>query len=98
MGIALDCTYSYFTGLLTKNELDEILETLEEIAMEGKTLFLQAGGKEFHYIACLNERDDWLRGLTEIAFENLGGWLNEAKDSRGGKESKQRAVAIGARR
>lgn len=78
--------------------VSDCLETLEEIAMEGKTLFLQAGGKEFHYIACLNERDDWLRALTEIAMENLCGWLDGSKDGRGAKEAKQRAVAMGADR
>ena len=36
----------------------DCLETLEEIAMEGKSKFLQAGGREFHYIPCLNERED----------------------------------------
>jgi len=31
------------------------LETLEEIAIEGKNAFTKAGGREFHYIPCLNE-------------------------------------------
>lgn len=53
----------------------DCLETLEEIAMEGKSIYLDAGGQEFHYIPCLNERDDWLRGLTDIALEHLGDWL-----------------------
>ncbi|MEP6877928.1 MAG: ferrochelatase, partial [Nitrosospira sp.] len=36
--------------------VSDCLETLEEIAMEGKAIFIQAGGHEFHYIPCLNER------------------------------------------
>ena len=33
----------------------DCLETLEEIAMEGRDAFLQSGGKEFNYIPCLND-------------------------------------------
>ncbi len=35
----------------------DCLETLEEIAMEGKETFLGAGGREFHYIPALNDSD-----------------------------------------
>ncbi|MGH8728140.1 MAG: ferrochelatase [Burkholderiales bacterium] len=77
--------------------VSDCLETLEEIAIEGKTLFLQAGGREFHYIPCLNERDDWLAALTDIALENLTGWLH-AKDARAAKDSKTRALAMGAKK
>ncbi|MGV4438550.1 ferrochelatase [Ornithobacterium rhinotracheale] len=35
--------------------VSDCLETLEEIAMEGKEEFLEAGGEEFHYIPCLND-------------------------------------------
>ncbi|MCB5186895.1 ferrochelatase [Methylobacillus caricis] len=53
----------------------DCLETLEEIAMEGKTLFLEAGGGEYHYIPALNERDTWIKAMCEIALENLQGWV-----------------------
>lgn len=49
----------------------DCLETLEEIALEGKTEFTQAGGKEYYYIPCLNERDDWIRALSDIAVKHL---------------------------
>jgi ferrochelatase len=32
----------------------DCLETLEEIAIEGKTSFLASGGKEYHHIPALN--------------------------------------------
>ena len=44
--------------------VSDCLETLEEIAIEGKKTFLAAGGGEFHYIPCLNERDDWIHTLA----------------------------------
>jgi protoporphyrin/coproporphyrin ferrochelatase len=53
----------------------DCLETLEEIALEGKALFLQAGGREFHLIPCLNDRQDWIAALGRIVDEQLGGWV-----------------------
>ena len=52
----------------------DCLETLEEIAIEGKSTFLTAGGKEYCYIPCLNERDDWIAALRDITVKNLQGW------------------------
>lgn len=54
----------------------DCLETLEEIAMECKAAFLGAGGQEFHYIPCLNERPDWITALADLAQEHLGHWLD----------------------
>jgi len=52
----------------------DCLETLEEIAMEVKHDFLAAGGKEFNYIPCLNERADWIVALGDLAERHLAGW------------------------
>jgi ferrochelatase len=52
----------------------DCLETLEEIAIEVKQDFLTGGGKEFHYIPCLNESPEWLRALAEITEQHLIGW------------------------
>jgi ferrochelatase len=52
----------------------DCLETLEEIAMECKESFLEAGGKEFHYIPCVNERPDWMTALRDLVFTHLAGW------------------------
>ena len=56
----------------------DCLETLEEIAIEGRDAFLQAGGKEFHYIPCLNDRSDWITALAGIAERHLSGWPTRA--------------------
>ena len=53
----------------------DCLETLEEIAIENKATFLAAGGGEFHMIACLNARDDWIQSLADMTISNLGGWI-----------------------
>jgi ferrochelatase len=46
----------------------DCLETLEEIAIEGKQIFLAAGGGEFRALPCLNESPRWIAALKEIAF------------------------------
>ena len=51
--------------------VSDCLETLEEIALEGKQIFKEAGGGEFNYIPCLNERHDWLQTLTNLALDAL---------------------------
>ncbi len=57
--------------------VSDCLETLEEIAQEGKEDFEHAGGGEYHYIPCLNDRDDWMNALTDLVMDNLHGWLSK---------------------
>jgi ferrochelatase len=76
--------------------VSDCLETLEEIAMEGKAIFIQAGGHEFHYIPCLNERDDWIQALSDIALANLHGWLSLEHSEEQLAQSRQRALERGA--
>ena len=52
----------------------DCLETLEEIAQEGRHTFLQAGGKDFHYIPTTNDTPSWMTALTILAMENLAAW------------------------
>jgi len=55
----------------------DCLETLEEIALEGKEDFQHAGGGDYRYIPCLNDQADWILALTNLVLENLHGWLLE---------------------
>jgi ferrochelatase len=54
----------------------DCLETLEEIAIEGRDIYTAAGGRELRYIPCLNDRHEWIRALTDIAERNLLGWVS----------------------
>jgi ferrochelatase len=74
----------------------DCLETLEEIAIEGKSIFLNAGGREFQYIPCLNERNDWLHALADLVLENLAGWTAGVPPGEP-EQSRLRALAMGAR-
>ena len=57
----------------------DCLETLEEIAMEVRQDFLDAGGKEFHYIPTTNDTKAFMTALSIIALENLAGWEPAAR-------------------
>jgi ferrochelatase len=80
----------------------DCLETLEEIAMEAKHDFLQAGGSQFHYIPCLNESPAWIEALGDIAEQHLMGWptmLTSAQREAvlvDAEEGRKRAVKLGA--
>ncbi len=74
----------------------DCLETLEEIALEGKTIFLTAGGAEYHCIPCLNERDDWIHALTDIVATNLTGWVGGEPSAAQLAQARERALALGA--
>ena len=78
----------------------DCLETLEEIAMEGKEIFTHAGGGEYHYIPALNENDAWIHAMTAIALENLQGWVSadwdKAQATKDNELTKTRAQSLGA--
>ncbi|MDD3528239.1 MAG: ferrochelatase [Gallionellaceae bacterium] len=80
----------------------DCLETLEEIAMEGKADFLQAGGGEFHYIPALNTRPTWITALADLAMVQLAGWLpddaNAESENARLAERLHRALDLGAKK
>jgi ferrochelatase len=76
----------------------DCLETLEEIAMEGRTAFLQAGGKEFHYIPCLNDDPNWITALCELTQQHLAGWPTQTSpNTQDLADSRQAALKLGAK-
>ena len=75
----------------------DCLETLEEIAMEGKAEFIRAGGKAYRYIPCLNERDDWIHALADLASTHLQGWpTRDIPNTSALETSALRAKSLGA--
>ncbi len=72
----------------------DCLETLEEIAMEGKEIFTHAGGGAYNYIPALNDSDVWLHALTEIALENLQGWVSSDWDAEQAKKDAERTATL----
>ena len=75
----------------------DCLETLEEIHMEAKEAFTQAGGQRMGYIDCLNDSPDWIRALADLAERHLQGWPTRTPaDSDLLQASRERALAMGA--
>ena len=56
---------------MTPAFISDCLETLEEIAMEGKEEFLEAGGESFEAIPCLNEHPARIDFLAKKSREGL---------------------------
>ncbi len=54
------------------------LETLEEVAMEGRATFLDAGGTDFAYLPCLNADAIGNAALTAVVRRELAGWVAAA--------------------
>jgi ferrochelatase len=44
--------------------VSDCLETLEEIAEEGKEIFMHAGGESFSMIPCLNVHPEWVKVMA----------------------------------
>ena len=52
----------------------DCLETLEEIAVQGRESFLHHGGEQFTYVPALNESDGHIDLLEKLARNELKGW------------------------
>jgi ferrochelatase len=75
----------------------DCLETLEEIGIEARDAFLAAGGKEFHYIPCLNDQPEWITALVGIALQHMQGWDTRSTADRAEMQlQRERALALGA--
>lgn len=53
----------------------DCLETLEEIALRGRESFIEAGGTDFAYLACLNADPPGVAMLQSLLHRELAGWL-----------------------
>ena len=49
----------------------DCVETLEEILIQGKESFLEAGGQNFDMIPCLNDNDDHIKLLSNLIKKNI---------------------------
>jgi ferrochelatase len=75
----------------------DCLETLEEINDEARHAFLDAGGKEFHYIECLNDSPAWLSALAGVCEQHLSGWGTlQPLDEKALAQTRDEALALGA--
>ena len=77
----------------------DCLETLEEIDQEARHAFIEAGGRAFHYIPCLNDDTAWIAALAGVAERHLAGWPSrELPDAEALEATRLRATSLGAPR
>ena len=77
----------------------DCLETLEEISMQNRDMYLAQGGEAFDYVPCLNSSDANVAVLEEVVVENTRGWpeLQPGPNDAGLRaEARERALALGA--
>ena len=74
----------------------DCLETLEELAIEGKRIYQAAGGGEYDVLPCLNEHPRWIAALADLVLANLSGWLRQPPGAAEREATLLRARAQGA--
>ena len=77
----------------------DCLETLEEIAMENRDVYLEAGGEDYGYIPCLNDAEGHMIAISELVEQQLAGWCSSPTaelEARELEERKRRAMLLGA--
>lgn len=55
----------------------DCIETLEEIALEARHAFLEAGGSDFAALACLNDSAEGMAMLRSMVRQELAGWVEQ---------------------
>lgn len=77
----------------------DCLETLEEINIEIRAAFMQAGGRQFNYINCFNDALGGITVLREVALNHIAGWPTQTPISKTELlESRATALALGAKK
>ena len=71
----------------------DCLETIEEIGIENRDYFLEAGGERYEYIPCLNAEPQHIDALVARINDELAGWQGRHFDAQ---QSKNDALAMGA--
>jgi ferrochelatase len=81
----------------------DCLETLEEIDMENRQIFLENGGRTYHYIPALNDHPDHIKALCDLVQQHSFGWPETMPNWDAGQlavaanKTRERAINMGAK-
>lgn len=81
----------------------DCLETLEEINIQNREIFMGAGGDKFGYIPALNDQPAHIEFLVDLILKHAQGWPEVSDDwnakavATNAEQTKQRALALGAK-
>ncbi len=82
----------------------DCLETLEEIDIQNREIFLNAGGSRYSYIPALNDSAEHIDVICEVLTAHMFGWPETMPNWDAGeraleeKHSRERALAMGAKK
>ena len=71
----------------------DCLETLEEIAMQNRDFFVDAGGETLRYIPALNDSEGQVSSLASLVLQHTQGWPEFATDYDAAAAQKRRVAA-----
>jgi len=74
----------------------DCLETLEEMAMQNRDVFLEHGGKQYQYIPALNTNAAHIQLFAALVQQHTQGWPQVAQSSGNLALRSQRARGLGA--
>jgi len=84
-------------AVVTPGFSSDCVETLEEIAMQGRESFEEAGGEQYALLPCLNDTQDSIQMLEGIVRRELAGWVDlEAAAQHDEKHGTPALAASGA--
>ena len=63
-------------AVITPGFAADCLETLEEMAIQNRDVFIQHGGTHYDLIECLNDSETGMNMLAKLVTRELQGWIN----------------------
>ncbi|BBB27355.1 ferrochelatase [Amphritea japonica] len=65
----------------------DCLETLEELSVENRDIFMAGGGEQYQYIPALNDDPGMISLLVDLVQQNSSGWFSPASTENEQKET-----------
>lgn len=59
----------------------DCLETIEELGVENRDNFLEAGGENYAFVPCLNDSEAGITVIEDVVRRELAGWINPATEA-----------------
>ncbi len=76
----------------------DCLETLEEIAIRAREVFIEAGGSELRYIPALNDSVLHIETIKNLILKNIENWgIEDTEDEQTCRQAAEKALTMGAR-
>lgn len=71
----------------------DCVETLEEMNIENRDYFMQAGGESYNLIPCMNDHPDHIQALADLIQLHTQGWAETDLNWRASESEKQSAIS-----